>query len=272
MENPVYIFAFTLSIADKEPLEYEECRKALMLWLNHQCENWIFQLECTWPEDGDPNPHYQGYLNLKKKNRSGALKNSIKSIFPAIHFSPASNTGKLALQSYVMKTDTRMDGPWGKRAIYTGRDIWPEEKWPQWQVDLKNYLLTELPDERVIQWIFDDKGGQGKSKFVKWIEWQKHGMGFDYESAQNLKFVVCENPPQRVYLFDCTKSAPKGIAIEELYCALEAIKNGRIRHGKYKGGAIMMDTPHVVVFANFKPDSTKMTQGRFNVIDITPPN
>lgn len=267
--NPVYIFAFTLSVADKEPDDYLDVRKALTLWLNTQCVDWVFQLECTWPEDGYANPHFQGYFNLKKKNRSGALKNQIKDILPAIHFSPASNTGKLALKSYVMKTDTRMDGPWGKRAIYMGKDIWPEQKWPQWQKDLKDHLLNSDPDERIIYWVYDGQGGHGKSKFIKWFEWKNLGMGFDYESAQNLKYLVCEAEPQRVYLFDCTKSAPKNIAPEELYSALEAIKNGRIRHGKYKGGVTIMDTPHVVVFANFKPHLEKMTAGRFKVVDIT---
>lgn len=267
--NAVYIFAFTMSVAELEPSMYSDAQKALTLWLNQMCTDWVFQLECTWPDGGDPNPHYQGYFNLKTKSRSGTLKNQIKSILPAIHFSPASNTGKQALKSYSMKEDTRMDGPWGKRAIYMGKDIWPEHKWPTWQRDLKSHLLNSDPDERVIQWIYDGRGGHGKSKFIKWFEWKQHGMGFDYESAQNLKYLVCEAPPQRVYLFDCTKSRPKGVAEEELYSALEAIKNGRIRHGKYKGGQQIMDTPHVVVFANYRPNQGRMTAGRFRVLDIT---
>lgn len=52
------------------------------------------------------------------------------------------------------------------------------------------------------------------------------------------------------------------------YTALESLKNGCFFSGKYEGGQVLMPHPHVVVFANQRPDESKMSADRWKLYYI----
>ena len=50
---------------------------------------------------------------------------------------------------------------------------------------------------------------------------------------------------------------------------LEQIKNGMIYSGKYEGGQCLFESPHIVIFANSKPEIENMSIDRWNIKEIS---
>ena len=53
------------------------------------------------------------------------------------------------------------------------------------------------------------------------------------------------------------------------YGLLEKIKDGLIYSGKYEGRDCIFDNVHLWVFANERPDTSKMSADRWNLITLT---
>lgn len=278
-EHPIFIFAFTWAIPegrDEPPnrVLMEDKARALKLWMDRYCNDYIFQLEVTEVDEKDDyhfNPHFQGYFKTKIRTRVLQLARTLHAWFSGIHLSEASTNGIQALKDYSMKEETRFMGPWSKNPVYMGQDLWAHDLWPEWMKKLHAKLEAPTEDRKII-WVYDSVGGHGKSKMVKYYEWKQLGIGLEYESTANLRYQVCTLGPQRVYMLDMTKAKPKDIGEGDLYSALESIKNGRVRTGKYTGGHLLMDPPHVVVFANQMPEEKFLTQGRLELWDISDHN
>ena len=49
------------------------------------------------------------------------------------------------------------------------------------------------------------------------------------------------------------------------YSAIESLKDGLLFSGKYEGGVKLFPPPHVVIFANFLPDMTKLSIDRWDI-------
>jgi len=52
------------------------------------------------------------------------------------------------------------------------------------------------------------------------------------------------------------------------YSAIECILNGMITNTKYETGVKVFNPPHVVCLSNFDPDLDKLSEDRWNVIEI----
>ena len=62
---------------------------------------------------------------------------------------------------------------------------------------------------------------------------------------------------------------PRSYAAEYVsYEAIESVKDMFFYSGKYEGGAICGNCPHVLVFANHPPDTSKMSIDRWNIVQI----
>lgn len=230
---------------------------------------YIFQLECTPRDDPDAkidNWHFQGYLHRSFKERPRTLGARLGKIFPGIYVAAASTAGIEATRSYSMKRDdSYRAGPWADRPImpvYNGQDL--PAVWRPWQQQVITAVSGEA-DDRTINWIFDPEGKVGKSKVAKYITWKKLGKFMSFESAANLMYQVLAAGPQRAYLFDLPRTKGKNSFMDDIYQALESIKNGLVQSGKYEGGELLMLPPHVWVFSNFPPDLSKMSADRFRV-------
>ena len=49
------------------------------------------------------------------------------------------------------------------------------------------------------------------------------------------------------------------------YDAIESIKSGIIFNSKYETGQKMINPPHIIVFSNFLPDVSKLSEDRWNI-------
>jgi len=61
---------------------------------------------------------------------------------------------------------------------------------------------------------------------------------------------------------------PRGHKALVNYAALESVKDGMIVNNKYETGFKVFNPPHVVVFANFPPDRTHLSEDRWVVEEL----
>lgn len=289
-QNALYHWSFTLSVADKEPKDYDDVAEALRLLFARTCDAAIFQLECTWPDGGDPNPHFQGYFHLLVKERGSTLKAGVASVLPRIHFSPSSTAGIKALRDYCMKADTRMELPWclqdkkwhQKKAWQledpdeekiSDEDFWPLQELPDWQQEMIE-IFKGKADKRKIYWVWSDAQEQmGKTSFGLWCKWHLGANYWTFDTAEGLKFQVQRAARKRIFIVDLTrtiKESSYGKTMEDLYEALEIIKNGMVSTNKYKGGDSWFKAPHLLVLANREPDYKSLTGDRLVVTKLQP--
>ncbi len=52
------------------------------------------------------------------------------------------------------------------------------------------------------------------------------------------------------------------------YGAIEHLKNGLIMSGKYESTTLFFHHPHVIIFSNSRPDTSKFSENRWNIVNI----
>ena len=133
-----------------------------------------------------------------------------------------------------------------------------------WQANLASQLARE-PDKRKIIFLVDLVGNSGKSWFFQYHnQLHKHNSqiilpGKKADMAYTLK------DDNRVVMFDCPRSK-QGEFIQ--YDFLEEVKNGYVFSSKYESGIKRFKPPHVVVAMNEFPDMEKLSQDRYEIIEL----
>lgn len=158
-------------IADAVISEAKNARDTVQGFLTANCDKWVYQLEQgANPEDGQPGfRHFQCRFKLKERIRRlqlvGLMQRSGLVVHPAAVRPTSKAAGNRPVWSYVMKEDTRVDGPWKD----TDRDPMslpqrlrlPLMEPHNWQMQ-----VLALPfDDRKIHLIVNETGHAGKSTF-----------------------------------------------------------------------------------------------------------
>lgn len=205
--------------------------------------------------------HYQGLLKLKIKKRFSFFKNDPFTV--TWHVEPMKGTWEEA-RAYCTKIETRVRGPW----------VFPRPprflKYDQllmWQ-KVCSELMTHEPDDRTIVWFADLLGGAGKTQLTRHLVGTfpddvllVGGRGGDirYMVAQ---FVQHHGRGPRMIIYNLTRERQDWFQ----YGPMEELKDGVFASNKYESTMVMIDHPHIVVFANFEPDTSKMTSDRWLVL------
>lgn len=183
---------------------------------------------------------------------------------------------KLASKAYVTKEDTRLEGtapfcypPLPPR--YSGKDIEIVGRSPrEWQRRMLSIIDSD-PDDRRVYWLYDSIGNTGKSKFFKWIQFNRKGeVGeiSDAGTASQLKQSSYNLGPKRVYICDLPRV--KGDNLSDIFRTIETIKNGKLLSTMYGGSEpILFDPPHVFICSNFLPDMRNLSSDRWVIYEIT---
>ena len=163
---------------------------------------------------------------------------------------------------------------------YKGKDIRilddPENRY-LWQNKLIDLFYDEEkevfkePDDRSIYWIRDEIGCVGKSKLVKWlcINRPDEAVKIVFGSAQQLRNSVIGVGTRILYLIDIPRSPSKDEKFENMVSSIEEIKNGYVvshMYGRYN--KLMMDPPHVIIFANYKCPRYLLSDDRWITLRI----
>jgi len=225
-------------------------------------KKFVFQLERA-PTSG--RLHYQGYVNLKSKQRPKELAAKMSGLgMKGVTVLPSSNDGKEALKAYCMKSATRVEGPWADKPIYLGQDLIKELR--PWQQHIMD-MTSKTPDPRAIHWYYDSKGGHGKTSISKYLFFHHKILTLTIGKASDLLNLVSKFQGRKMYIFDISRTTTAGV-MTEMYAAIEAVKNGFFVNTKYDTSVVCMAIPHIVVFSNFLPKMSALSTDRWRIHDL----
>lgn len=239
------------------------------------CKNYTFQLEKG--ESGYE--HYQGRFSLRKKKTLKTLISLFTDLeyFKGIHFSPTcNNVASTNNFSYVMKLDTRIDGPW------SDTDYNPEESYiPKQYRNLTLYKwqeevikISENFNDREINVIYDDVGCNGKSTLASIVELQYNGI--DLPPINDMKELIAtmcnicmdtNNRSPKMVFIDLPRAVDKA-RLNGIYSAIEQIKKGKLYDMRYKYKKYWIDSPAIWVFTNMCPDEDMLSRDRWKIWQI----
>lgn len=124
--------------------------------------------------------------------------------------------------------------------------------------------LGQPADDRKIQFVVDPQGGKGKSWLVQFLISHRDDVQFlSIGKRDDLAHAI--QIQTKVFLVD----VPRGQMEFLQYSVLEMLKNCLIFSPKYQSSMKrLIARPHVVVFSNEEPDYEKLTEDRYDVIQI----
>jgi len=217
--------------------------------------------------------HYQGRISLCKRRRYSE-KHIVLKLFKhhaPNFFTPTANENFQGEAFYVMKEDTRVEGPWAdtdevkiltyQLKLFQGWDLRPYQQ-----------KLTDLAVKfsmRKIDLIYDPLGNCGKSLFSEYLEYQ----GFSEEVPpfrlmDDIFQWVASRPIKKCYVFDMPRGMKKD-KLADFYAGIEVIKNGVAYDKRYGAKKIRFDRPRVFVFTNTLPVFNLMSADRWDVWQMT---
>lgn len=139
--------------------------------------------------------------------------------------------------------------------------------WKPWQQDIIN-MIHRQPDNRKIHFVVDTIGNSGKSYLAKYLIIKYKDIIITNGRAENSfnQLLTHRQQKKRVIavLVDCPRCKTDYLSYE----AIEAIKNGCFYSGKYEGGQLAFCQPHVIVFMNERPNITKLTDDRYDIVEL----
>lgn len=229
--------------------------KALEHKLKPFCVRWEFQEETG--ELGTP--HLQGNIELKKPMRWSELK-----VDKRCHSEKTRNIE--AAFTYCEKDATRT----GKR--YTSNKEEELELITDlrlWQRRIVDVVSEKCTNKRSITWVYDDEGLAGKSQLAKYLCYWHDAIALTNGTRSNLINAVynaVDLGSRSIILLDI----PRKDGNKCPYAVVEEIKNGLICNQKYETGMKNFNSPHIVVFSNYMPnsDGDVMTKDRWNIINL----
>lgn len=199
-------------------------------------------------------PHLQGYVEFKVKVRPLGLFNFTNRIIWAKAKKKRGPNVRYCSKDANMLITLGLPKP-----IKVIEDLRP------FQQEILDICMEE-PDDRSIYWFWDEAGNIGKTQFMKYM-CVKHNalpcVGGKFADIMNLIFNA-NMDETRTIIFN----VPRGHREHISYSSLEAIKDGLVVNTKYETGFKVFNSPHVIVFANFPPDTSSLSADRWVVKNL----
>lgn len=248
--NPALYWAFTLNNYTKQDIEYFRNIDS------SKVPRLVFQEEIG----ASGTPHLQGALMFKTKRRPMTLMPHRRTHWENKH----KNSTVKQFFDYCVKKDTRIPGGivycrgWEKPyelslELYEWQDVIAEE-------------LKRKPDDRTINWIWEPEGGAGKTTFQKWVFSNYEKCVVLCGKASDMKNGILEYQKTAGFLPKIILMNVPRTSLDYLsYTGLEEIKDMFFYSGKYEGGMVCGESPHVYIFANKLPIIENVSQDRWNI-------
>lgn len=195
-------------------------------------------------------PHIQGYFECNKRIRAIQFFG-----MKEIHFEIAKGNREQNI-TYCSKDGSFETNFKLKKPLKLIENLKP------WQLVVENIVKSE-PDERSIYWFWEETGNTGKTVLTKYLCHKYDAVPVEGKKQDIL--YVCAEFESNCYIFDLSRTTEdqKGI-----YDSIEKVKNGLYMCGKYESKPIIRNCPHVIIFANFHPDETKLSADRWQIFNI----
>ncbi len=207
-------------------------------------------------------PHLQGALTFVNKGRPFNLGLSKK-----IHWEKKSSHSTLKQQrDYCCRPQKRALG--GRVFLYNWVEpeelhILMEEQLYPWQRMVINEISCS-PNDRNIIWVCG-RSGLGKTQFAKYLVHHFSGVPLMGSCAHVLS-VVAKFTSRKLFIFLATMEDRDRVP----YKALECVKDGLfMSHFGTKGTRpVIMNSPHVIVFANYPPREGGIASKKIRLLDL----
>ncbi|AXL65907.1 replication-associated protein [Fire ant associated circular virus 1] len=140
-----------------------------------------------------------------------------------------------------------------------------------WQIALMKE--TEKPptkkQRRQIIWVVDRVGNTGKSQLAKYMimsdpkKWFVcKDLGTSRDSSTIIQFAIAKGWEGHGVIIDLPRSAENH---DRMYSYIEEIKDGFVTSQKYQGCTSTFNKPHLIVFANWEPNYTRLSYDRWDM-------
>jgi len=134
-------------------------------------------------------------------------------------------------------------------------------KWNKIQTKILE-IIADRPDDREVNWIYDEDGNTGKSYLSKYLQLTED---IYYITGGKQNDILYGYEGQEIVIIDLARTYADNL--EHIYTIIENLKNGMYLSTKYETIQKIFKVPHIIVMANFKPDRTKLSRDRWNIID-----
>lgn len=281
-QNGIYKFSFTMQSKQEAwtvaQLKEKFVRLKEVLDGFPNLDDYIMQGECG--ENGIN--HVQGFIHMAVKVRVGTLGTALHEALEHknLNIRPCSTNGRAVAAQYCMKETTRVILPVAKTGGKCQKELNPymaklkmlsilPTKLLPWQQALLD-SFQETPHLRRVTWLHDEHGRAGKGTFCRYLMCKVAGtIVLDHGKAADLFTAVADYVDKfgapNVVVFDLARAVPRGLPQDDLYVAIEKIKDGCFIAPKHHSRVVAYAPPHVVVMANHAPDLTKLSKDRWDV-------
>ena len=253
--SPAIRWCFTLN-------NYTEAQiSSIVPIIRDKCRLAIFGKETG--ESGTP--HLQGYIEFKSKSRPMSVFKCVDKI----HWEKAKGNKEQNIE-YCSKSDKNPFCLGCK--IKKPLKIIKDEQLFEWQKDIIK-VIKEEPDDRSVYWYWSHKGDIGKTCFCKYLTVHYdaiclHGKGADVRNGV-VQYLNDKGDTPELIVYPIPRCHDSDYVSYE---AIENIKDMYFYSGKYEGGMVCGNSPHLIVFANKPPKLHKLSEDRWKVVCIDPEN
>lgn len=198
-------------------------------------------------------PHLQGYIEKEKRFRWTELN-----LPKCIHWEKC----KGSLDDNIKYCSKENNFEHSKNIrVKKPLKILEKSKLYKWQENIISIVESE-PDDRTIHWFWEPIGNIGKTTFCKYLS-ATYG-AIPIEGKKNDILYCASEYESEIYIFDFERSMEDFVS----YGAIEKIKNGYYMCSKYESKPIIRNSPHIIIFANFPPDASKLSSDRWKIVRL----
>lgn len=185
--------------------------------------------------------------NIMKSIRDGCLMSEILKLYPTQYvryYKAFENARKLCLKD----KNTKILQEQAKKATLK-----------TWQKEVLTKLLNQ--DDRKVLWVVDKDGNKGKSFLAKYIVGMYNAFYVRGGRSSDIAYNYNYEP---ITVFDFCRDQEDRIN----YQVIEDFKDGMLFSPKYESTTKIFPSAKTVIFSNFNPDQTKLSQDRWDIFRL----
>jgi len=128
-----------------------------------------------------------------------------------------------------------------------------------WQLDACDTLREQ--GDRTVLWFVDYRGGKGKTYLGKWL----HSRGAFLVRSGKTADISYAFDFEKTVVFDFTRDREEFVN----YSVIEGMKDGILFSPKYQSCTKVWEGSKVIVFSNWMPDVSKMSEDRWQIVELS---
>jgi hypothetical protein len=243
----------------------EEEYNSLISFFNSNSSNrWIIGKEVG----AEGTPHLQCFCHFDEKIRFTAIKKACD----RLHIEPCKGKEQDNLK-YCSK-----DGNYETNVKFKRDKVFLSiEELNAWELKIDNICRNEIPDDRIIYWVYSKSGNMGKTTFCKYLQntYDACIIGGKSCDSKNCIATYISNSEDKRAPEVVICPIPRSYDLNYVsYEAIEMIKDMFFYSGKYEGCCVNDNSPHLFVFSNEPPSTVtddskpRLSFDRWKILEI----